>query len=93
MTPHRPHLTPERFHARAIARSRLRERAGRTRRIRGRVLAATLALFAAAWAAIGVQLATGHDPALSRDAQRLRLERARAAATGTQPTPLITRQS
>jgi hypothetical protein len=78
MKPHRPPLTLESLHARAAARTRQRQRRARTQRIRRRVLAATLGLFVASWAVIGVQLADGHDPALVHDA-RLRAQAAAIA--------------
>ena len=42
----------------------------RRRSIRLRVTALALAVFVAAWVVIGVQLASGHDPALSASAKR-----------------------
>jgi len=69
-----PHLTLESFHARATARSRLRDRRERVHRIRSRVLALTALAFVLAWLAIGIQMALGADPALVAGA-RLRAER------------------
>ena len=46
---------------------RLREqRRARVRRIRARVIGASIALFLAVWMLITVVLVTGHDPALAR---------------------------
>lgn len=42
------------------------DRRARIRKIRGRVVGYSVALFVAVWAVIAVVLATGHDPALSR---------------------------
>lgn len=41
-------------------------RRARVRRIRGRVVGYSVALFMVVWAVIAVVLVTGHDPALSR---------------------------
>lgn len=57
-----PPMSPD--DGRRLARQRLWARKQRTRGIRRRVAAITLALFAALWVAIFVHLATGHDPAL-----------------------------
>ncbi len=57
--------TAEQLNARALARSRraaMRRRAGRIRRS---VAALAVALFTAAFLGVYVQLASGHDPALS----------------------------
>jgi uncharacterized iron-regulated membrane protein len=70
MTPKQPNLRPEALRARAAAGVRLHERRHRARRIRQRVGGVTVALFFFFWAVIGVQLASGHDPALTRDARR-----------------------
>jgi hypothetical protein len=46
---------------------KLREaRRARVRRIRGRVIGGSVALFLAVWMLITVVLVTGHDPALAR---------------------------
>ena len=60
------HDEPEIARPRADARHLLARRQRRTRRIRNRVIAASVAAFATAWAAIGVQLASGHDPTLAQ---------------------------
>jgi hypothetical protein len=44
------------------------ERRARVRRIRARVIGASVALFLAVWMLITVVLVTGHDPALGRAA-------------------------
>ena len=77
-TPLQPY-PPERGQAHASAQSladgRRRALRTRARRIRRAVAGGTLALFAAAFLTIYVQLASGHDPALSSSAVR------RSAAT------------
>jgi negative regulator of sigma E activity len=51
---------------RANAHKLLARRRQHTRTIRKRAIVGSVAAFVAAWAAIGVQLASGHDPALSK---------------------------
>jgi hypothetical protein len=58
-------LTPEQLKARALAKSRRAAMLLRARRIRRSVVGLAAALFSAAFLAIYVQLASGHDPALS----------------------------
>jgi hypothetical protein len=70
MTPEQPNLRPEALREHRVAGARLDERRHRARRIRQRVGGVTVALFFFFWAVIGVQLASGHDPALTRDARR-----------------------
>ena len=43
-------------------------RRGRVRRIRGRVVGGSVALFLAVWSLIAVVLITGHDPGLAAEA-------------------------
>jgi hypothetical protein len=64
---------------RALARRKLAAMRLRTRRIRRTVVGFALGLFLLAFGGIYVQLATGHDPALSRDARK-------ATETRTQAT-------
>ena len=59
-------LSPEQLDARALARSRRAAMHRRARRIRRSIVSLTAALFSAAFLAIYVQLASGHDPALSK---------------------------
>jgi hypothetical protein len=62
---------------------KLREaRRARVRRIRGRVIGGSVALFLAVWMLITVVLVTGHDPALARTA----LTQAATTATTTSST-------
>jgi hypothetical protein len=70
MTPEQPNLRPEAQGARPATGARLHERRHRARRIRQRVGGVTLALFFFFWAVIGVQLASGNDPALTHDARK-----------------------
>src|SRR5689334_3694560 len=60
---------PEIAQARLDGRRRLARRQRRTRKIRKSVIAGSVAAFATAWVAIGVQLAAGHDPALAQKAR------------------------
>ncbi len=70
-----PTLTAAQLQARALAGARRAAMLRRIRRIRRSVVALAAALFSAAFLAIYVQLASGHDPALVAAARR-------AAATG-----------
>lgn len=56
---------PEQLDATALAKSRRDAMRRRARKIRKSVAAAAAALFVAAFLAVYVQLASGHDPALS----------------------------
>lgn len=71
---------PEGLSARTLAASRREAMRGRARRIRRSVLGLSLGIFTAAFMAVYVQLASGHDPALTAAA------RARAAATSSSQT-------
>jgi hypothetical protein len=62
-----PTFDTQRQLARAQAQKLLARRRRRLRSIRKRAIAGSVAAFAAAWVAIGVQLASGHDPALSKN--------------------------
>jgi hypothetical protein len=74
MDPHPPIPAPgtpgrgetEQRRARALANNRRTAMLLRMRRIRRSVAAATLAVFTAAFLTVYVQLASGHDPALSK---------------------------
>jgi cytoskeletal protein RodZ len=56
-----PVMTPK-----EVAQARIEGRARRIRLIRRRIAAGAVGLFSVAWAVIGVQLVTGHDPALAK---------------------------
>lgn len=58
----------ERPDPRQRATAARRARAQRIHELRMRVVAGAVAIFVAAWTGIFVQLASGHDPALSRSA-------------------------
>jgi hypothetical protein len=62
--------TAEQLDARALARTRLEAMRRRTRRIRRSVTGLALALFAASFTIVYVQLASGHDPALVASARK-----------------------
>jgi hypothetical protein len=55
--------------ARDNAQKLLARRRRRLSKIRKRAVVGSVAAFAAAWAAIGFQLVSGHDPALSKGSQ------------------------
>jgi phosphoglycerol transferase MdoB-like AlkP superfamily enzyme len=55
----------------------------RTRKIRRSVAGLTLGLFTAAFLAVYVQLASGHDPALSANAERRNLSTSLVASTSS----------
>jgi hypothetical protein len=55
--------------ARANAEKLLARRRRHIQIIRKRAIAGSVAVFAAAWAAIGFQLVSGHDPALAKNSQ------------------------
>jgi hypothetical protein len=89
MTPHKP-TEPQRaasaadagqLDARALARSRRDAMLRRARRIRRSVAATAATVFAAAFLVIYVQLASGHDPALSTSTKGT--SAASTEATGT----------
>ncbi|HUO70510.1 MAG TPA: hypothetical protein VMU39_07020 [Solirubrobacteraceae bacterium] len=73
------------------ARTRRRKRAWRDRRLRRRIVLMSVALFAAMWLVVFVQLASGNDPALrhalerrkARDAVQLRAELSQMTEWGT----------
>jgi hypothetical protein len=62
--------TPERRAAKVLAQRRLEAMRKRTRRIRRAVGALAAAMFSAAFLTVYVQLASGHDPALTAAAKR-----------------------
>jgi len=76
---HRPAPGRERTDARALAAARRERMQIRARRIRRTVIGTSLALFLAAFLAVYVQLASGHDPALVGAAHR----KAAASAAGS----------
>lgn len=71
-TPHRSARTanPGQLDAKALAATRREGMRRRARRIRKSVIGLTLSLFTAAFLAIYVQLASGHDPGLTAAANR-----------------------
>jgi len=80
---------PEIARARVEGRRRLARRQRRTRKIRKSVIAGSVAAFATAWVAIGVQLAAGHDPALAqkaRSAAKTASVHKRSSTTGSSAT-------
>jgi hypothetical protein len=54
----------------SVVAERLRARRRRARRVRGTVAGASISTFAAFWLVIYVQLASGHDPALTANAAK-----------------------
>ncbi len=81
--------TAEQLDARTLARRHRDALRRRTRRIRRSVAGLTLALFAAAFLIVYVQLASGHDPALVANAARRAKAATRAAgesSTGSRTT-------
>jgi cytoskeletal protein RodZ len=75
MDPSKSHPPPthiagiDRAQARRLGRERVARRREHISRIRKHVVAASATAFLIAWAAIFFQLASGHDPALSKSAQ------------------------
>lgn len=71
-TPHRSPRTasPSKLDAKALAATRREGMRRRARRIRRSVIGLALSLFTAAFLAIYVQLASGHDPALTAASNR-----------------------
>ena len=62
--------TPEQQRARATGMARAAAMRGRARRIRRSVAALSAALFSAIFMVVYVQLASGHDPALTANARK-----------------------
>jgi hypothetical protein len=58
----------DRLAAPALAQARLAARSARIALMRRRIAAGSVALFVALWLALFAQLASGHDPALSKRA-------------------------
>jgi hypothetical protein len=77
--------TPGQMDARALASSRREALRRRTRRIRRSVAGLAVTMFALVFAIVYVQLASGHDPALSANAARRRaaLVASKSESTGT----------
>jgi hypothetical protein len=67
---HDPDVTARQTQAKALANSHRQALHQRARRIRRRVASAGLALFTAAFVGIYVQMASGHDPALTTASHR-----------------------
>ncbi len=80
MSQHEPQTARSR--ARAIADERRHAMRRRARRIRQSVAGLAVALFLCAFLVVYVQLATGHDPALTANAARRRA----ASSTSQKPT-------
>jgi cytoskeletal protein RodZ len=79
-----PHLeTDPRRRARADAQKLLARRRRRISTIRKRAIAGALAAFAVAWAAIGFQLVSGNDPALSKSTKAAAVASTPAAKSKT----------
>ena len=72
----------ERSRRRALARRKLAAVRRRARRIRAGVIALAIAIFLLAFAGIYTQLATGHDPALSKSTRKT----ATSTSQGSQPS-------
>jgi hypothetical protein len=90
--------SPKRMQAKALAAARREEMARRTQRIRRSVAALASTFFVLAFLAIYVQLATGHDPALTASAARRSasadvLASTSSAASGTEATGSSTESS
>lgn len=80
VTPPRPPQPGDsRLDPRGLARAKREAMAARTRRIRRWVAGTTVTLFVVAFLVLYVQLASGHDPALTANAKR-RASSARASA-------------
>jgi hypothetical protein len=75
-----PTLPDPEQRARKDARKLLAGRRRRIRTMRRRVIAGSLTAFAAAWALIFFQLASGHDPALNKNSQAAAVHSSSSAA-------------
>ena len=60
---------PPGFDARRLGRERIARRRERVSWLRKRIIVTAVSTFVIAWTAIFFQLASGHDPALSKSAQ------------------------
>jgi cytoskeletal protein RodZ len=89
-----PDLQADRkLQARADARKLLERRRQRLRIIRKRAIAGSVAAFAVAWAAIGFQLVTGNDPALSKTSRAAAVTSTSTAAQKKQQQATATSSS
>ncbi|HEX3518610.1 MAG TPA: hypothetical protein VHT29_06210 [Solirubrobacteraceae bacterium] len=82
-TPPAPHSDPQQLDPTALARSRREGMLLRTRKIRRSVAGLALGLFTAAFLAVYVQLASGHDPALTANAERRNVSTSLVASTSS----------
>jgi hypothetical protein len=78
-----PHSDPQRLNPKSLARSRREAMRLRTRKIRRSVAGLALSLFTAAFLAVYVQLASGHDPALTANAERRNVSTSLVASTSS----------
>lgn len=77
-------MTDTNAHAqRARAQAFRQARLGRVRTLRRRIIAASVAVFVAAWLLITVVLVSGHDPALARNAKPAAVSSSSSSATGS----------
>jgi hypothetical protein len=90
----------QRLGAKALANSRRETIRRRTRRIRRSVAATSAVLFVSMFLVIYVQLASGHDPALTARSRRASMAATKSAAsssageeTSSSPSPVTTSQS
>ncbi len=84
--PQPPNSPREKLDARVLARTRREAMRSRARRIRRSIAGGAAALFTAAFLAVYVQLASGHDPALSANAARRTTVAATLIASNTSST-------
>ncbi|HEV7163214.1 MAG TPA: hypothetical protein VGN25_08170 [Solirubrobacteraceae bacterium] len=92
-TPSAPHSDPQQLDPKALARSRREAVLLRTRKIRRSVTGLALGLFTAAFLAVYVQLASGHDPALSANAERRNVSMSLVASTSSTTAPTAARKA
>ncbi len=88
-----PDASGARQQARALAESRRVAMRARARRIRRSVACLALALFAAAFLGVYVQLASGHDPALVAAARRAAATSTKSTGTSSTGSSSVTTQS
>jgi hypothetical protein len=82
-----------RLDGKALARSRREGMRRRARRIRRSIAGVALALFTAAFLGIYVQLASGHDPALTAVAKRQAATTSTLTSTTSSTTPATSEES
>jgi hypothetical protein len=81
-----PAPTPQQLRARALAGSRREAMRKRARRIRRAVAGLAVTLFVTAFLIVYVQLASGHDPALTANAAKRRAAVVSTNSTGSEST-------